>query len=91
MASFNSVGGQDVQDLTRLPSNELFKEFNYWLGENGFTKMEYTITKYGREIVSYEGITKKRLEKGMTILIDYAILKDGLVKKGFHVPNVGYV
>ena len=53
--------------------------------------MEYTITKYGREIVSYEGITKKRLEKGMTILIDYAILKDGLVKKGFHVPNVGYV
>ena len=91
MASFNSVGGQDAQDLTKLPSNELFKEFNYWLGENGFTKMEYTITKYGREIVSYEGITKKRLEKGMTILIDYAILKDGLVKKGFHVPNVGYV
>jgi len=90
-ASFNSVGGQDAQDLTKLPSNELFKEFNYWLGENGFTKMEYTITKYGREIVSYEGITKKRLEKGMTILIDYAILKDGLVKKGFHVPNVGYV
>ena len=91
VGSFSSVGGQDAQDMTKLPSAELFKEFNHWLSENGFAKMEYTITKYGREIVSYEGITKKRLEKGMTILIDYAILKDGLVKKGFHVPNVGYV
>jgi len=84
LASFNSVGGQDVQDLTRLPSNELFKEFNYWLGENGFTKMEYTITKYGREIVSYEGITKQKLRGGNIIVIDYAVLKQYLITKGYH-------
>jgi len=82
-ASFNSVGGQDAQDLTRLPSNELFKEFNYWLGENGFTKMEYTITKYGREIVSYEGITKQKSMGINKIIIDYAVLKQYLITKGY--------
>jgi len=53
VGSFSSVGGQDAQDLTRLPSAEQFKEFNHWLGENGFTKMEYTIKRYGREILSF--------------------------------------
>jgi len=84
MASFNSVGGQDAQDLTKLPSNELFKEFNYWLGENGFTKMEYTITKYGREIVSYEGIKKQKSMGINKIIIDYAVLKQYLITKGYH-------
>ena len=83
MASFNSVGGQDAQDLTKLPSNELFKEFNYWLGENGFTKMEYTITKYGREIVSYEGIKKQKSMGINKIIIDYAVLKHYLITKGY--------
>ena len=70
--------------MNKLPSNELFKDFNYWLGENGFTKKEYTITKYGREIVSYEGITKQKSMDINKIIIDYAVLKQGLIAKGYH-------
>ena len=81
--SYEDVGGQDAQDLTKIASNELFKEFNYWLHENGFTKMEYTITKYGREIVSYAGIEKKKSMGIMKISIDYKALKEGLVEKGY--------
>jgi phage/plasmid-associated DNA primase len=81
--SYEDVGGQDAADLTKIASNELFKEFNYWLHENGFTKMEYTITKYGREIVSYAGIEKKKSMGIMKISIDYKTLKEGLVEKGY--------
>lgn len=80
--SFNSVGGQEAQDLTRKPSGELFKEFTYWLSENGFNKIEYTVTKFGREIVSYKGITKVR-SAGSKIVFDFAVLKEELTNKGY--------
>lgn len=82
--SYENAGSQVAVDLTKLPSQELFKEFTYWLGENGFTKIEYTITKYGREIVKYNGVDKRRLSSGMTIVIDYQALKEGLIEKGYH-------
>jgi len=78
------LGGQE--DLTKFSSQELFQEFSAWLSQNGFTKMEYTITKYGREIVSYQGIEKKRLARGITIVVDYGALKAGLIEKGYHTP-----
>jgi hypothetical protein len=80
------LGGQDAVDLTKFSSQELFQEFSAWLSQNGFTKMEYTITKYGREIVSYQGIEKKRLACGITIVVDYKVLKAGLIEKGYHTP-----
>jgi phage/plasmid-associated DNA primase len=80
------LGGQDAVDLTKFSSQELFQEFSAWLSQNGFTKMEYTITKYGREIVSYQGIEKKRLTCGITIVVDYKVLKAGLIEKGYHTP-----
>ena len=78
------LGGQDAVDLTKFSSQELFQEFSAWLSQNGFTKMEYTITKYGREIVSYQGIEKRRLACGITIVVDYKALKAGLIEKGYH-------
>jgi hypothetical protein len=84
--SYDHVGGQDAVDLTKFSSQELFQEFSAWLSQNGFTKMEYTITKYGREIVSYQGIEKKRLARGITIVVDYGALKAGLIEKGYHTP-----
>jgi hypothetical protein len=78
------LGGQDAVDLTKFSSQELFQEFSAWLSQNGFTKMEYTITKYGREIVSYPGIEKRKERTCNVIVVDYEALKAGLIEKGYH-------
>ena len=46
--------------LENVRSNDLFKEFTVWLKENGFLKVDYNTTKFGREIVRVPGIEKKK-------------------------------
>lgn len=66
--------------LMKQPANQLFNHFDSWLKENRF-KLEYTSTKFGREIGDYEGISKKRANGGNEYVIDFVVLKDFLTKK----------
>jgi putative DNA primase/helicase len=62
-------------------ATDLFNNFVSWLRENGFTKMEYTSTKFGREISEYEGVEKKRSASGNVYIFNYETLQSYLVKK----------
>jgi len=67
--------------LQKQSATDLFNHFVSWLKQNGFTKMEYTSTKFGREICEYEGIEKKRITSGNVYAFNYETLKSYLVKK----------
>ena len=45
--------------------------------------MEYNITKFGREIAKYDGISKKRKKDGVYYVIDYETLKSFMIKKKY--------
>lgn len=78
-----SFEGEDHVDFTTVPSSELFTTFRHWLNENGFTKLEYNVTKFGRELGSYEGITKHKGKQFNSWKFDFAVLKEGFIKKGY--------
>ena len=69
----------------KQPATDIFNNFKLWLTQSGFTKMDYTITKFGREICDYEGLEKKRISSGVVYTIDYAKLKMFLEKRGWNV------
>ena len=46
-------------------------------------RMEYNITKFGREISKYDGISKKRKKDGVYYVIDYEVLKIFMIKKKY--------
>ena len=71
---------------TNQLSAPLFAEFKSWLSENGFTKLDYNSTRFGRELVSYGGIDKRHSRAGAMYTFDFTELRTSLVKKG-HIPG----
>jgi len=61
--------------LENVRSNDLFKEFTAWLRENGFLKVDYNTTKFGREIARVPGIEKKKTMVCAMIRIDFDQLR----------------
>ena len=64
--------------INHFTSTELFNKFNEFVKSNNF-KVEYTSTKFGIEIKSYEGVEKKRSKNGMIIDVDIDKLKSYLI------------
>lgn len=73
----NKSMGSD--SLKEIRANQFLLKYNKWLKDGGY-KFEVTFQKFGREIKSYEGITKKRDMYGWIYQIDYEILYDYLKK-----------
>lgn len=78
---FENATQEVRKNLMKQSATELFNHFVSWLQPNGFHKMEYTSTKFGREICEYEGIVKKKSMGAMVYMLDFQVLKDHLVKK----------
>jgi hypothetical protein len=78
---FENATPEEKNLLIKQSATELFNHFVSWLKQNGFHKMEYTSTKFGREICDYEGIEKKKSMGVMVYMFDFQVLKDHLVKK----------
>ena len=72
-----------LQEHKVIPSKTLYTLYVAWLSENGFRKMEYNTTKFGRELGKYGGITKKRNKSGMVYVIDYEALKTFMIRKKY--------
>ena len=72
-------------DMSKRLAMPFFTQYQFWLNKNGWTKTEITSTKFGREMVSYEGITKSKTRDGMVYTIDYDTLKEFLKSKGVKV------
>jgi hypothetical protein len=85
MALYENADECDKDMYGKQPATDIFNNFKLWLTQSGFTKMDYTITKFGREICDYEGLEKKRVSSGVVYTIDYAKLKMFLEKRGWNV------
>ncbi len=72
-----------LQEHKVIPSKTLYTLYVAWLSENGFRKMEYNTTKFGRELGKYDGISKKRNKSGMVYVIDYEVLKTFMIRKKY--------
>jgi len=69
----------NMEALMRLPlAVDMFQNFTTWLRENGFTKLEYNTTKFGRELKTYKGIEKKRTNSAYKYAIDFDELEKNL-------------
>ncbi len=73
----------EIDDHQNVKSNDLFQEYKIWLVENGFIKMEYNVTKFGRELKKFDGIEKKRKPNGMIYVFDFECLKKHLLDKKY--------
>lgn len=60
---------------------DMYTYFTDWLAENGYKKLEYNSTKFGRELKEYEGIEKKRRSDGVIYHMNFEVLKTYLVKR----------
>ena len=72
-----------LQEHKVIPSKTLYIIYMEWLNGNGFKKMEYNTTKFGREIAKYDGISKKRNKSGIVYVIDYDVLKTFMIRKKY--------
>ncbi len=81
--SMSTHSEDELLELQEMQSKELYTEYKQWLDSNGFKKMEYNTTKFGREIGKYDGICKKRKTSGIHYAINYEDLKTFLIKKKY--------
>ena len=68
------------KNVRKISASDFFSYFNEFIKNNNL-KCEYTSTKFGIDIKSYEGIEKKRTVKGCDIIINIDVLKDYLINK----------
>ena len=61
-------------------SSSLFSLFNDFLLANNIL-IDYTSTKFGLDIKSYEGFTKKKTNKGIEYIININLVKNNLITK----------
>ena len=85
MSLYENAEEQEMEMYSKQPATDIFNNFKIWLGQNGFTKMDYNSTKFGREICDYDGIEKKRTNAGMAYCIDFKKLRVFLETKGWSV------
>lgn len=60
--------------------NNLFELFNNFIATGNY-KIDYTLTKFGIDIKSYNGVLKNRTNRGYDIVISITILKQFLTSK----------
>jgi len=70
---------------TKQPATDVFNNFKSWLSQNGFTKIDYNSTKFGRELSDYDGVEKKRGGNGVSYTFDFDTLSKYLEKRGWSV------
>jgi putative DNA primase/helicase len=66
--------------MEQIGATEFLNIYKKWLQVNGFSRIEINATTFGREIVRYSGIEKKRTKKEIVYVIDFNILKTYLIK-----------
>ena len=64
-------------------AGDLFNSYIKWLEGNGYKSDSWNSTKFGRDIKKYKGITHKRTNTGVSYLLCYRDIFDGLVSKGY--------
>lgn len=65
--------------------NDLYNKYIEYIKQNNF-KYEITSTKFGLDIKDYEGIIKKRSNKGIKYNINFITLKEYLIKNNLIEP-----
>jgi len=79
----NDYNGDDMSEFTGEGFFELYSEY---LKKNNY-EFKVTNTKFGREIVKYEGIEKKKTRIGAKYVINYEKLMKYLVKMSYVEAN----
>ena len=69
-----------------ISNMELYGEYKAWLEANGYEKYNTNTTRFGLDIKEYDGIEKKKMKKGISILIDKNIVMAYLVKNNYSEP-----
>ena len=64
-------------------AGDLYNSYTKWLDGNGYKSDSWNSTKFGRDIKKYKGITHKRTNIGVSYLLCYKEIFDGLVSKGY--------
>ena len=71
-----------LNNMKKYKSNELYSIYKKFIEQYCGGRGELTLTKYGREIMKYGGIDKKRTNSSVIIQIDYEVLHEHLEKNG---------
>jgi organic radical activating enzyme len=85
---FESIVDEDKKD-NKYSSTELFNKFNDFVKANNF-KVDYTTTKFGVDIKSYDGVEKIKTRTNNVINIDLKKLKEHLTSK-FKIEFVDFI
>ena len=71
-----------LNNMKKYKSNELYSIYKKYIEQYCGGRGELTLTKYGREIMKYDGLEKKRTNSSVIIQIDYEVLHEHLEKNG---------
>ena len=69
--------------MKKVKSNDLYSMYKKFIEEYCGGNSELTLTKYGREVIKFEGVEKKKSMGINVIQIDYQIMHEYLEKKGW--------
>jgi len=81
LINYETADSTEQALLKKYSATDFYMHFTDWLGANGFKKLEYNSTKFGREICEYEGIEKKKSHGTMIYMINFESLNSYLVKR----------
>jgi hypothetical protein len=65
----------------KVMGSNLYIKFQSWLGKNGYDKIKYTNTKFGRDLKHYKGIEKARKSQGVSYIFNFEDIKTDLIDK----------
>lgn len=79
---YDDDGLFEKNEMRRIGATDFYKMFMRWCEMNGFKRVEYNSTKFGRQLVKYKGIEKKR-SNCVKYFIDFETLKEYLIGKEY--------
>ena len=78
-------------DVTKYTGKKFYSDFDQFYIRNGFNiNHKPSITNFGKAIRKYDGVEKKRDNKGVVYYIDPELLKKYLEDKGY-IENLEFV
>ena len=73
----------DASNNDEIYAKDMYNQFNQWCKNTNRVNINYTDTRFGRELKKYDGITKKRTMHGNQYNLNFDIICKYLIKKEY--------
>ena len=76
------AGDRSTNNITQIYARDLYDNFKNWCQDTN-RNVSYTDTRFGKELKKYDGVTKKRTNRGQKYILDFDTIEQDMIQKQY--------